>query len=289
MTKDRYTPTERIGISDVQSIVLKQFKWIFREQPIADYGIDAHIETSKKGNPTGKLIAVQIKTGESHFKVSKDSYTYYINKTHADYWLNHSLPVIFIGVIPEDSIVIWQPIKKGNIESTQRGYKTVIPKKNIFKKDDDVVYQLENLAEGSGEFQKLKKLLLDRPLINYLSQGGNIYVEFEQWVNKLLGRTTIKVFFDDEQKYLWSYYFTGYTIIEFIAHIFPWADLSIDTDFYDIHFNFQEDDYYYKRQFHEKIYPYANEEISEVDLFRVKLELNDLGRSCIHLFDYMDG
>jgi Domain of unknown function (DUF4365) len=39
--------------------------------------------------PTGKLIAVQIKTGPSHFAEIDDSYIFRGKLTHLDYWTNH--------------------------------------------------------------------------------------------------------------------------------------------------------------------------------------------------------
>jgi len=56
----RYSATERIGVNAVEAIVLNDFKWIFRGQPISDMGIDAHIERVDEGTPSGKLIAVQM-------------------------------------------------------------------------------------------------------------------------------------------------------------------------------------------------------------------------------------
>ena len=61
---NRYTPTERIGINEVEKVIIKNIGWIFREQPIADVGIDAIIEQVENGEPTGKFIALQIKTGK---------------------------------------------------------------------------------------------------------------------------------------------------------------------------------------------------------------------------------
>lgn len=96
----RYSATEQIGVHAVGLVVTSDLGWIFREQPIADMGIDAHIELVD-GEPTGKLIGVQIKTGKGNFKESKDAYTYYGNDVHLDYWSNHSLPVILVAHIPE--------------------------------------------------------------------------------------------------------------------------------------------------------------------------------------------
>lgn len=61
----RFSPTEQIGVTAVGHIVFKELKWIFREQPICDMGIDAQIELVDE-RPTGKLIGVQIKAGPSH-------------------------------------------------------------------------------------------------------------------------------------------------------------------------------------------------------------------------------
>lgn len=57
---------ERIGVVSTEKIINKM-GLIFREQPTDDYGIDAQIETMEKGYATGKLIAVQIKSGISFF------------------------------------------------------------------------------------------------------------------------------------------------------------------------------------------------------------------------------
>lgn len=52
--------TERVGVNAVEAIFLSM-GWIFREQTISDFGIDAHVEPKDDGIPTGQLIALQIK------------------------------------------------------------------------------------------------------------------------------------------------------------------------------------------------------------------------------------
>jgi Domain of unknown function (DUF4365) len=47
--------TERHGIYAVGLIVHEQLGWIFREQPIEDWGIDAQIEVVDESGPTGRL------------------------------------------------------------------------------------------------------------------------------------------------------------------------------------------------------------------------------------------
>lgn len=44
-----------------------QLRWLFREQPTEDYGIDAHTEVVDGEEVTGRLLALQIKSGSSWF------------------------------------------------------------------------------------------------------------------------------------------------------------------------------------------------------------------------------
>ena len=53
MEQNRST-TARAGLYAVGSIVSEELRWIFREQPVEDYGIDAHIEICEEGKPTGR-------------------------------------------------------------------------------------------------------------------------------------------------------------------------------------------------------------------------------------------
>jgi hypothetical protein len=52
------------GVHAVELIFTRDFRWIFREQPKADLGIDAYVEVCRDGEPTGSLLALQIKAGE---------------------------------------------------------------------------------------------------------------------------------------------------------------------------------------------------------------------------------
>ena len=60
-----YNKEERIGVYAIAKIFTEDFKWIFREQSINDFGIDGLIEITRVGRnlkdliPTGKLIGVQ--------------------------------------------------------------------------------------------------------------------------------------------------------------------------------------------------------------------------------------
>lgn len=126
----RYTTTERLGINAVEQIVLKDLQWIFREQPIVDMGIDAHVEVVLDGKPTGQLFALQIKTGASHFHDTGDVLTYYPSQVHLDYWHSHSLPVLLVAHIPENNATYWAHVSPPYVEPTAAAWKISIPKNN---------------------------------------------------------------------------------------------------------------------------------------------------------------
>src|SRR5262249_29865810 len=87
--------TDRRGVNAVDALFLK-FGWFLREQPVADFGIDAQVEVFEGDEATGKLIALQIKTGASYFRRYGIDYIYYGEKRHLEYWLGHSLPVLLV-------------------------------------------------------------------------------------------------------------------------------------------------------------------------------------------------
>lgn len=127
MKRSSTSSTERIGISSVQKL-FEEIKYIFREQPISDYGIDAHIEIVQSETVTGQLIAAQIKSGASWFDEKTDTDVIFrSDKAHLDYWLNHALPVIVILYDPDTDLAYWELVDEEKVELTQKGWKLKIP------------------------------------------------------------------------------------------------------------------------------------------------------------------
>lgn len=129
---NRYSNTERLGVYETARIVTKNLGWIFREQPIVDVGLDAVIEQSEDGNPTGKFIAAQIKTGAGNFHISEKKLTHYVSNIHYNYWLNLDFPIILIAHIPETEKTYWQLISENNFHKTKKQWKIEIPKNQEF-------------------------------------------------------------------------------------------------------------------------------------------------------------
>lgn len=63
---------DRLCVSELENFFSKH-GWLFREQYLHDYGIDAQVEIVINGVPTGKLIAIQIKSGKSYFSENTDT------------------------------------------------------------------------------------------------------------------------------------------------------------------------------------------------------------------------
>lgn len=63
---------ERLGVSACDS-AFTTMGWAFREQGVADHGIDALVEVEGlTSQPSGRYLAVQIKGGPSYFKRKTD-------------------------------------------------------------------------------------------------------------------------------------------------------------------------------------------------------------------------
>jgi Domain of unknown function (DUF4365) len=127
MKADLTSRTERIGVAATQ-LIFEKLGWIFREQPIEDYGIDAHVEVVESNLATGKLIALQIKSGKSYFKEKiSDGFVFRGDIEHLEYWKKHSLPVLLVLYHTDDEIAYWQVVNSINVQKTEKAWKLIIP------------------------------------------------------------------------------------------------------------------------------------------------------------------
>lgn len=125
---------ERQGVALVQKLAVSDLRWLFREQNVSDVGVDAHLEILVAGRATGRLLALQIKSGDSYFaEPVGEGFVYRGDQQHLEYWLDHSLPVIVIICRPAQDEAYWQVISQDTTERTQSGWKMVIPTANRFR------------------------------------------------------------------------------------------------------------------------------------------------------------
>lgn len=300
---------ERIGVSKC-NVKFEELGFIFREQKVADYGIDAIIETRNENYLSGKLIAVQIKSGDSYFKEKKNNKIVYRGENkHYDYWINHSLPVIIVLYSPTEDKFIWEIINKQTAKKLRKNWKVEIPYDQELENSSKILHEIaENQSEHERRWNSL--VVAKDWMLKTLKYGESI-LEVQEWINKSSGRGTfiLKVSDSEKENILCERNLFGFGIKKYedvIQELFPWADIKIDDEFYED--NMQED-CYYKSQISDresarmfgisgqellkysddlpKIYPYKNA-AGEVEFYRLKLTLNSVGKSFLEIEKFLE-
>ena len=143
---DESEATGREGIYAV-GLVISQMRWIFREQPVPDTGIDGQIEPRDQSkNATGKLIGCQIKSGPTYFREKTSSgFVYRGDPEHLAYWRGHSLPVIIILCDEETGDCYWQVVNEKTATNTGKGWKVEVPESQVLGNDAKPL--LEQIAD----------------------------------------------------------------------------------------------------------------------------------------------
>ena len=228
----------RRGINAVESIFLGM-NWKFREQPISDYGIDAHVEPcGPDGSPTGQLIALQIKSGASYFKKQGSDYVFRGNARHLRYWRNHVLPVFIILHDPETNLTLWQRIDHHLVHEGRNGrWSITIPTTQTLDKSS-ADYIRNGIASDPASVRRFR-LALDLPLIREIAARSikeDIFLIIDEWVNKTLNFRETKVTFGDpdaEPEYTVDTWLPQGELNELMAEYFPWLDYEYEHEIED--------------------------------------------------------
>lgn len=77
-----------------------------------DVGVDGHIELVDTENATGKLVAVQVKSGDSYLANDGDKFTVSVDQNHLDYWCSYLIPVILVCYSPSRNLAAWTSIRE---------------------------------------------------------------------------------------------------------------------------------------------------------------------------------
>ena len=302
--------TARIGVAHCEEIAARN-GWIFREQPIEDIGIDAHMEYVEETGKTRQLLALQIKTGESWFSEKKDNCYVFrdINERQYNYWVSNSLPCILVLYNPVDDTCIWQKLKKETINRTKngegKGYYVEVPISQVFLNSQSIkdLLSFSNLPEHVTNYNFL---LSQKRFMQIIQDGGMVKLHSEEWVNKSSGRGKIEIIVDDgkdEHTFLYPYWFpyTPYTMV--FSKLFPWADFTADEEFYydedltlwhELHcyYDKEDDDWLIVgdsfEEFRNRLDPMRSINNSgEVAEYMLDLRLNDLGRAFLAVDNFI--
>jgi tetratricopeptide (TPR) repeat protein len=110
------------GESLVQARVMSLFSWIYRRQSTPDYGVDGQVEIVERGMATGRLLGVQVKTGEHWFREpTEGGRIFRPDDRHVKYWPQHSLPMFLVLVNPVTEHLYWQALTTETIKAGPRG------------------------------------------------------------------------------------------------------------------------------------------------------------------------
>ena len=304
---DRFSPTQRIGVNEVTGIFLKEFKWIPRTILESDMGIDMEVEICDNGNPTGQLVGIQIKTGESYFKENiAGDIIYRGSNVHLKYWLNHSLPILIILHNPTTGVTLWQEIVQEKISVTKSRWKIEIPisKQLTGNCKDEII----NLNKFPLYFQRVQRLSVHKELMMEIKRGNKIIIEADEWVNKSIGRVTIslkRINSNGKEILLSEGGYIHFNGIDSLQILYPWADFHTDEEYYyDYdHDNFME--HYGIWDSENKVYCGEVIDFSEYksslpsiramqdgsgekQLYRLELTLNALGNSFLEVNKYLE-
>ena len=160
--------TDRRGINLTDRRILEA-GLIFREQSISDNGIDAQIEIKIDEKATGRLIAVQIKTGPTWFKEEDKNKTGFWHRfcdRHKRLWVEHSLPVIIVLCDIESDTCYYELVTEKNCINTGKKWKIFIPKnKTLTASSRDDLIGISSVID-----RNFKKLF-------YKSEVGNIDID----------------------------------------------------------------------------------------------------------------
>ncbi len=300
---------ERQGVYKCAS-KFEELGFMFREQPIGDYGIDAIIETKDNNYLSGKLIAVQIKSGDSYFSKKKGNNVVFRGDIkHYNYWINHSLSVIIVLYSPSSDRYIWEVINKQTAIKCKNGWKINIPYNQTLENSCEKIRDLAN--KQSDYERRWNSLVIAKDWMLETLKHDESILEVQEWINKSSGRGTfiLKVKEEGEEKILFQREMFGFGIKKYehvIRELFPWADVEIDKEFYEEN---MEEDCRCKQEFTDrdlalmlgkkgeellkysdtlpKIYPYKNG-AGEVDFYRLKLTLNQVGKSFIAMEHFLE-
>lgn len=275
---------ERKGISYV-SLVCSDNKWLFREQPVSDQGIDAYIEYVDN-NDASKLLALQIKSGESYFKEDEKGNVYLrVEKRHYNYWSKFPLPVIVLMYNPKTKEILFSEFKDDNIVNTSKAYKLYFDKSKSFLRF--LNNEAKSITKLPETVYNYNYMLTQLPLIEAIKYGKEVVLKSEEWVNKSSrrGKIEIKIKYGNQKEvFQWNYWFPFTKYSDVFKKLFPWAKFKINNEF------LQDEDIYLSNgtivSYDEYIRNHKGKHdvvgiirANEVAFYNLKLKINDFGEN----------
>jgi hypothetical protein len=283
-----------LGVTHVQ-LAVEKLGWIFRRVDHRDTGLDAEVEVVLAGEATGLVLGLQIKTGSSYFSApTARGWKYRGDYEHLQYWRDHNLAVVVVLVDHEHELAYWESVGGGTkVHEAARSWTIEVPREKKLSKESATHWM--DLAFAANPRDALYRYcVLQTRYIELLAAGGRIFVEARDWVNKTRGQAELRVILDDQKGTITEeslFIFAGvYELHGFVQSVFPWADISVDEEFYEENeyvqpeavFPDEDSETGYFEFPGEKptgIRAYGDEGGGEVALYRFELTLNHIGNA----------
>jgi hypothetical protein len=103
--------TANAGVLFVESVVNAHGSIYRPVHQETDVGIDGYIELVNTEKASGRLIAVQIKSGNSYFSVKEDQFVVTADQQHLNYWESYMVPVIIVCYSPTRNFGAWISVR----------------------------------------------------------------------------------------------------------------------------------------------------------------------------------
>ncbi len=247
---------------------------IFRAQRDGGTGLNAHLEINNHDN-NSRVIGLHI-CGTEHTGKTARGYVCSGDTVTAAYWLQHSLPVIVMVYEQERDRIVWESITAENLEVTGAKWEIVVPFDQVYDSEAAKI-----ISDTTCTSPYLARLALDRPWIELIAEGRDIFLELDEWINQPSSRGNLRLCVSGHDGGIFQWPFITSPDMPHVLRIpslFPWAELSVDRDFY------------YEKNAREPennmLLPYTVE-AGEIARFRLRLALNDLGKAFLAAEPYI--
>lgn len=239
---------ERVGVMRVATI-LTEMGLIFRETSNSDTGIDGYIEeVNNYQEATGRLLAVQIKSGASYLHEQDEYFVFYTDEAHIKYWKLYPIPVILCVHNPDTRKTYYQAIlSHGHVLSS----KILIPKKQVlsYENREDIFACIAGFSSAYHTTEELYTIMSSKRITicnnSYVSfldlfVGGltnlctDLFCDTSVLSNLIDLRTKLPMFYMGQQdhEFLWEFikFITKENLakVNFEACLYDWEDRMMD-------------------------------------------------------------
>ncbi len=162
--------TENQGLLYIEQLV-NEHGHIFRKTHLEeDVGIDGSIEFVKDGEATGRLLAIQVKSGDSYVAPGKDRFIVPVDEAHLNYWQSYDLPVVLVCYSPSLKLAAWEDIKQ--YLQYQKQQEKVFPQEKASIKSIEVPFR--NELNGQTISEELYQLTSEYAEERFLFDKANM-------------------------------------------------------------------------------------------------------------------